>query len=845
MDLLYFIRLFKRNIILLIGVPFLLFVVVYYFTRTREKTYQSEEVIYTGITTGYSIESTSRRPSNFFTNSAQYDNLINLLKSRKTEVETSLMLFAQDLSLKHYNPQYISNENFDRLQEMIPKRIKDLVVVNNKSGIEREKAGQIRNQRKEIHSLGKQIGKKRNQVAKGRTALTGYDQPGYSNSSNSGPGKNDSGANSSNNNFISQSVLSSDGSKGIFIKDPIVPPGVNSSDFQKTVNNIRRYYASSDTNYIYGLLHYGQSKHYSTKYINKIQVLRISNSDLVRLTFTSNDPGICQQTLRIMTKVFMEDYKSLRVNETGRVVQYFQHQVDSSKRRLSDAEDRLLHFNERNNIINYYEQSKAIAQQKEVLNTYFQEQQIRLSGASLTLRELETKMTSRDSIYLKSDIINQKKKQLADISEKIIVNKLAQNYNNEVAARLKVLTKQQQKLRNDIKLYVDQLYLYGHSTQGLPLKSLMEAWLKNTIVYTEAKAALIVLARRKLNFIRTYQKMAPLGAMLTRIQRGITISEQTYLELLKSLNTAKMNQQNLEMSSKMKVVDPPFFPLTPNPSRAKYIVIASGMAGFIIVMLIIIMLDYYDTSIRSPSRAVEQTGFSLAGAYPYLSSKHLANELSKISSRLIDMIIQQIKLNTAKSQPEKPYLALIFSTQDEVGKSLISKKIIDRMRSMGDKVLFLNYKVENTYDEEEDFNYAFHYTVKNNFIDVKNLQELVDSRYLRKDNVPYDYIFLEIPSIVHHTYPIKLLSEIDLALFILKSSSSYSRADKTAIKSFLEAASNEPLVILNEVELFNLGELLSDIPKSRVGRRNKLKAMFSYAAQYKIVIKKKEVKNRG
>ena len=843
MDLLYFIRLFKRNIILLIGVPFLLSVAVYYFTRTREKTYQSEEIIYTGITTGYSIESTSQRPSNFFTNSAKYDNLINLLKSRKTEVETSLMLFAQDLSLKHYNPQYISNENFDRLQEMIPKRIKDLVVVNNKSGVEREKAGQIRNKQKEIHSLKKQTGKKRNQVANGRTALTGNDQPSYSNSSNNELGKNNSGANSSNNNFISHSVLSSNGLKGIFIKDPIVPPGVNSSDFQKTINNIRGYYASSDTNYIYGLLHYGQSKHYSTKYINKIQVSRISNSDLVRLTFTSNDPGICQQTLRIITKVFMEDYKSLRVNETGRVVQYFQYQVDSSKRRLSDAEDRLLHFNERNNIINYYEQSKAIAQQKEVLNTYFQEQQIRLAGASLTLQELETKMTSRDSIYLKSDIINQKKKQLANISEKIIINKLAQNYNNEVAARLKVLTKQQQKLRNDIKFYVDQLYLYGHSTQGLPLKSLMEAWLKNTIVYTEAKAALVVLARRKLNFIRTYQKMAPLGAMLTRIQREITISEQTYLELLKSLNTAKMNQKNLEMSSKMKVVDLPFFPLTPNPSKAKYMVIASGMAGFIIVMLIIIMLDYYDTSIRSPNRVVEQTGFSLAGAYPYLSSKHLANELSKISSRLIDMIIQEIKLNLnkAKPQPEKPYLALIFSTQDEVGKSLLSRKIINRMRSMGDKVLFLNYKAENTYDEdeEEDFNYIFHYTVKNNFIDVKNLQELVDSRYLRKDNVPYDYIFLEIPSIVHHIYPIKLLSEIDMALFIVKSSNSYSSADKTAIKSFREAASTEPLVILNEVELFNLNELLSDIPKSRAGWRNKLKAMFSYTAQYKIVIKKK------
>ena len=961
MDFLHFIRLIKRNIIILIGIPFLLALVTYYFTRTKEKSYESEAVIYTGITTGYSIESTNQRSTDFFQTTAQFDNMINLLKSRQTVVETALILLAQDLSLEHDNPQYISYENYQKLQSFIPKRVKDLVVKNNKSGIQREKEEQIQNLQKEIHSLESEIVRKRKQAELELAQKTSPDyippayqannnhnkksastssfvtytvKPGESLSSiasrygisrgeliqmnnlsygNVSPGqrliikKSPSKVttakyhvvkpgetlfsiaknygvninklrelnNLNNRNLVpgqkiiissgvsnynspenynktysspnpvkvvtSSSYGNGTGPNDVFVKDPIVPPGVKKSDFDKTVANLKRYYASSDTNFIYGLLHYGSNNHYSINAISKIQIFRISQSDLVKLTFTSDDPGICQQTVKIISKVFMQDYKSLRITETDNVVEYFKREVDSADRKLSEAEDRLLRFNKRNNIINYYEQSKAIALQKEALDKYYQDQQIKMSGASATLQQLETKMTAKDSIYLKSDEIGQFKKQLADISEKIIVNKLAQNYNSRVASRLKILEQKQKNLRSKIKFYVDQLYLYGHSTQGVSIKNLLNAWLNNTITYTEAKASLRVLTQRKLDFIRTYQKMAPLGAMLTRIEREIKVAEQTYLELLRSLNLAKMKQQNLEMSTNIKIVDPPYFPISPKPSKAKYLVVAAGFGGFILILFIIFMMEYFDTSLSTPSKVEERTKMKLIGAYPYLSSKHIARELSKISNRLVDMTIQNIKFRISKSMPPpaKPYVIMLFSTENEAGKTLIAHKIINRMRSMGDKVIFFNYKNENEAVEDEDFNQTYYYSIKNNFIDIENLQELIDTRYLRTNNSPYDYIFLEIPSIIYHTYPIKLLSEIDLAVFVMKSNRSYTTADETAINNFKEAAAGkEPVIILNEVEMHNLGDLLTEIPKYKRTWWNKLKKIIKAPTHYKISIKK-------
>lgn len=976
MDLVQILKLFRRNLLLLIAIPLIFAGVTYYFTRNQEKVFQSEAVIYTGITTGYSIESTSQRTNDFFTTSAQFDNMINLLKSRQTLIETALTLLTQDLSLEEANPQYISKLNYDRLMASTPKRIKDMVVKNNKSGIEREKEEQIRNLEKEIRSLEKEISKKKNRAAQekiregqeidddevvnsgvNKSALQVKDEednfiyhtvqqgesldliasrynvsrgqimtlnnlistdltPGESlkiEVKDTGEGRfhivkpgetlytiaKRYGVNISklrelngidNRSLIpGQKIMIQDGSAvgnsansydfavksvsqsgyddyepaatqntvdpgsntievkttdnaSVFVKDPIIPPGIKEDDFKKTLLNLTRYYASNDTNYIYGLLHYGESKHYSERSIGQIQIYRINNSDLVRLIYTSDDPGLCQQTLKILSKVFMKNYKLLRANETDLVVKYFESQVDSADQKLQAAEDRLLKFNMKNNIINYYEQSKAIAGQKEDLDLYYQNEQIRLASSVASLKELELKLTARDSIYLKSDAINQMKKELADVTEAILVNELATDYDDRVTVELERLRARQIELRNEIKLYVDELYLYSHSAQGLPIKTLLEEWLANTIAQEEAKASLIVLARRKLDFVRTYQKFAPLGAMLKRIEREIKVAEQSYLELLRSLNLAKMKQQNEEMSTNIKIVDEPFFPITANPSKAKLIVLAAAVFGFLLTAFIILMLEYFDTSMKSPARVAKSTGMRLAGAFPRLSSRSKANELAFVSRRLIDIIIQNIKLNLSREVGEKdnndPYIIAVYSTQNKVGKTLITERIVNRLREVGDNVLYLNY--EDDSQKNDDYNYSFSYKISDDFIDVENLQQLINLKYLRKANVPYDFIFIELPSIVYHTYPLKLISTIDMSLFVINARSRLLKSDKTALDTYESVALYKPMVVINETELYNLEELLSDVPqRTKPDTIGKIRRILAYPLKFRININRK------
>lgn len=912
MDINQFIRVFKKNLLLLIAIPILLAIIVFYFTRNQPKVYESESIIYTGITTGYSIESMTQQATDYLGTSAQFDNLINIINSRQTIVESAIMLLAQDLCLERANPQYISKANFEQLQIFVPKEVKDLVVKYGKAGIEREKEEQIRNLEKEIKNLEKEMQKKRaiagqtynyvpqsvsggldktvgtssyvqqpaerriHIVKQGETLLTISDKYGISLNklrelnnlttstltvgqqiilSEQYTASNNTNYNKTVNLYDDAEleeteyqkpdsvtyIVKVEAGRKIYEKDPIIPPGVLESDYYKTVENITNYYNSSDTNFIYGLLHYGQSPHYSINALkSSLQIYRINTSDLVRLIYTSDDPGICQQTLKIISNVFVKNYRLLRVNQTNSVVEYFQRQVDSADHVLKKAEDRLLMFNKKNNIINYQEQTKYIASQKEDLDLYYQNQQVRMAESSAALRELETKLTRKDSIYLKSDLINQKRKELADVHEKIIINELSIENDVRIKNEIAKLRGEVDRLENEIKLYVDQLYLYGHSTQGISISNLLNEWLTNALLYEQAKASLVVLTQRKMDFVRTYQRFAPLGAMLKRIEREIQVSEQSYLSLLNSLNMAKMRQQNLNMSTNIRIVDPPFFPISAKASKAKFLVLAAFLIGFFLVAFVIIVLEYFDSSMKTPERVAKKVGVDkVGGAYPNINSEDEEQQLALVSNRMIDLIIQNLKMSLKGNSlypAQKPYFVLFFSMTDQVGKTLIMNKVADRLRTQGEKVFTLNS--ENNDENESDYNRSYTYSIGAEFSSLSNLQELINNRSLRMDNYLYDYIFLEIPSILYHSYPIELLQETDSSIMVLKASDNWSKADIHGFEMIKEILNTEPIVVLNGVEDYALRELVSNV---KVHHSDsfwaKTKRVVTYPSRIKIQVK--------
>jgi uncharacterized protein involved in exopolysaccharide biosynthesis len=89
----------------------------------------------------------------------------------------------------------------------------------------------------------------------------------------------------------------------------------------------------------------------------------------------------------------------------------------------------------------------------------------------------------------------------------------------------------------------------------------------NSVVETDnLKAKIKVMDKQNKDF-QLNMLLTPAGATIKRLEREISVSEQGYLELLHGLNLAKLKLQDNEMSSNLKAIDPPFYPLSPNPTK--------------------------------------------------------------------------------------------------------------------------------------------------------------------------------------------------------------------------------------------------------------------------------------
>lgn len=132
MNVLFFIRLLLRHILLLIAMPILLVILVFYLTKDQPKIYSSNTRVYTGIATGSSIVSMESSKLDLFATNAAFDNLINIIKLRTTMEEVSLTLLATHLMLEKPTREIISTKSYLNLMEIVPKEVRDLVVANNK-----------------------------------------------------------------------------------------------------------------------------------------------------------------------------------------------------------------------------------------------------------------------------------------------------------------------------------------------------------------------------------------------------------------------------------------------------------------------------------------------------------------------------------------------------------------------------------------------------------------------------------------------------------------------------------------------------------------------------------------
>lgn len=611
-----------------------------------------------------------------------------------------------------------------------------------------------------------------------------------------------------------------------------------SGNLKKTFENVKAYRLKKAGNFIDNLIKKGHPYYGNSSILGKLKVRRLQSSDNIELTFESNDPGICQHTLIYLTETFKDYYLLLKAGESDNAVAYYEAEVAKAAEKLRVSEEELLKFNQDNQIINYSEQSKFIAARKEAFESGYQEVLKRNSAAKAIIDLMEVKMSPYDKQKLSGMELMKLREKLASVNQELAMVKFFSNGDNEtnVASnqQFQTLTQQAYDLKQQMKTAVDSLYYLTNSQEGIPSNNILNDWLTNVIDYEGTKAEITTLDQLRSDFDKIYARYAPMGATMRKLERKINVNEDEYITLLKNLGLAKLKQQGLVAASGFSVIDEPFFPATPLPSKRKVIILASAIVSFILVLFLILVIDLIDPALRNAFRTKSKTGLEIATLFPLLLPRKRTTINQQIEQQSIDILIRKIFLDTDKFVEHKRKTIALFSTRPREGKSFLINKIHQNLKKLGISSLLL--VPEGSLNSDEIDNSVIEFKVDEHYITSKNINHLINSSEIEKFEES-EFVLIELPGFIQHSYPVDLFKNIDICYLICRSNRSWAVYDSAIIEETLKLKTKSTLtLILNGVALDEMETLLGELPKKRSWIRKLVKGIVTHQSRTKSVV---------
>lgn len=595
---------------------------------------------------------------------------------------------------------------------------------------------------------------------------------------------------------------------------------VDRSSLDKTIQNFTEYRKEHSNNFIYAM--YSRPRaFYSYEALNTIIVKRLGVSDIIELSYTSSDPGITQNTLKILEDELIKAYEILRFSATNNVIAYFEEQVRLAKQKLTEEENDLMHYNVEKQVINYDEQTKALATTKYEVDDR-EEAAKRTYESALALRQmLEDKMDIRAKIIRTNTNLLKELEKVSSLNQSIMEQEIfttekSQNNSGQ-------LSKEKQALKNaedKISSLSDDLNEYGFSKEGVGIQNMVDEWLLACINEAKAKAELKVLDNRKGDIISQYQTFSPVGTQVKRKERAIGIAEDTYREQLRGLSEARLRLQNIKMSTaNLQIIAPPEFPLTDNGRKRLVFVLAAFVGSLIFIIGYFLIIELLDRTLRDAERSKRLTGLPVLAAFNGISNLKYRGFLKACNRLAAAYCCRQ--LNNYLQQ-NRPTIINLLSMESREGKSFLSQYFVNYWETEGIRVRKVEYNV--------DFE-----TNNKQYVQAQELSEFWQLN--DAEQIP-DIILIEYPAISTASIPLPVLQKSDFNLLIANACRLWGKDDDARLKSLKEGLGNTPLFLyLNNADREVVESFTGELPP-----QTPLHSLVSRLAQLGLTAKKAAVK---
>lgn len=595
---------------------------------------------------------------------------------------------------------------------------------------------------------------------------------------------------------------------------------VDRKDVTKTLKNLQDYSKEDKNNFIYELFN-RPVDFYSVHALDEINIKRIGSSDILDIIYTSADPGITQKTVSILIDELIKAYEVLRFKATNDVIAYFEEQVRLAKIRLNKEEDDLMQYNVQERVINYNEETKALAGTRYEVDDRREEAERNYEAAVALRKMLDEKMDIRAQIIRNNTNLLQELNKVSSLNQSIMEREIfisdTQQASNEELQKEKESLKQTEDKISHIS---DNLNEFSFTKEGVGIENMVTEWLNALVNEAKAKAELEVLKKRQQEIFDQYSHMSPVGTQVNRKERAISIAEENYRTQLNGLADANLRLKNIEMStSNLQTVAPPAYPLTDNGRKRIIYILIAFCGSIILITTYFLLIEILDHTLRDPYRSKRLTGLPVISAFNGISNLKYRGFLKACNRIAAAYCCRRLNKYMKVGQPT---IINMLSINSREGKSFLTKYFVNYWRSEGLCVRVV------THDQDFD-------PTEKSYVQA---QQLSDFWTPNEAEQKPDIIIVEYPSINNASIPLAVLQKADVNLLIANACRLWRDSDKTTIEPIKEALKDSPFMLyLNNADREVVESFTGQLPPA-----TPVRSFFNRLAQLGLTSQKSAVK---
>lgn len=582
---------------------------------------------------------------------------------------------------------------------------------------------------------------------------------------------------------------------------------------------------------------------------NKIRINREGTSDFIKIEFESENPYLSAFVVNEEVTEFIRYYKQLTAVKSDATINFFADLSEQKKKELDEKVDELKRYKMANGVINLYEQTKALVDQKAELEIAREEENKKIPALQEAIKMIDNKFTGKDKLYYESNsrTYNTRIVELKDKIKRLTDDLITQGYTNQALKDQIEAAKKQ--LEVEIMSGSDDFLLDPNTSKNDLVSRRINSEVDLEIAKYSTKSMDKELARLE-NQVQTY---APKEAEIAAYEREIQVASDVYLMVVNRLNLSRFDTMNLGNSLKQTEYGEPAN--KPEASKKMLTVILAGVVSFLMTVILIFVIEYLDQTIKSPAHFLKLTNIELLGNLNRIKKSQInlrelfsEKELDG-DSELFRQLLRSIRYEMLKKLNGKKII-LVTSTEKGTGKSLIISCMVYSLALINKKVLiidtnFSNPSLTESFNASPVFEDYLEGIIPADKVISKTTMENISvvgskggsyspdelggidnlNKKVHELTKGYDIIFMEGASLNKYSDSKELSNISDVVISVFSANNVIEESDKNSIDILKDMESKFIGAILNNLSTEYIDEIYGDFYKKRSWARKVTKSL--------------------